>query len=282
MLQHDPDSSQSAPDAAHTRIKGDMPATLPDAAPPTTQEIAQAIASLEARSASYTDEASQTVSEVIQHLGLDMTPEDVLAEVQAQRARQVQPNHTRNAIPKWLSALIALGFFTFSGIIFNSGMLTSPASPPAPVVAPAAFFPTPPHLSIAPNTLVQDTVGHTPVLKTLAEIPDNHPVQCGLASEGFAAGSGVPWILVKHSSKVYLRCWTVPMSAKAMQQASWGTGVTLFGVRGGFVGNVHATVPLTLSLGNMTVQNNDIDPSGFYLTVRNVRLDSHAYEKWQP
>ncbi len=259
---------------------------IPDAAPPTTQEIAQAIASLEARSASHADEASQTVtvSEVIQHLGLDMTPEDVLAEVQAQRAQAAKMRKPWPLRKKRMTAIITCGVLAIGLAL---GELLTPLydnsfPPPAPVISQVAFLPAPRHLSIAPNTLVQDTVGHATILKTLAEIPDNHPVRCSFTSEGTADSSDPLWTLVKHNGDVYLRCWTVPMSAQAIQQAGQNTGMTLFCERGGFVNNLHATVPLTLALHNVTLAE------GMYLggrdsaTAINIRLDSHAHERWQP
>lgn len=256
----------------------------PDTAPPTTQEIAQAIASLEARSASHADEAAQTVtvSEVIQHLGLDMTPEDVLAEVQAQRARQAKTRTPWPLRKKRIAGILAGGMLA---IAWALGELLTPQydsslPPPLPPAAQASFFPMPKPLGIAPNALVQDTVGDTTVLKTLAEIPDGHPVKYNFLSEGTADSSEPLWTLVKHQGKVYLRCWTVPMSAQAMQQASLSTGITLFCGQAGSVGDIRATAPLTLALQGITL------PDGMALGGRNsvpvsrLHLDKYAHEKW--
>ncbi len=256
----------------------------PDTAPPTTQEIAQAIASLEARSASHADQAAQTVtvSEVIQHLGLDMTAEDVLAEIHARRARQAKtPTPLRK---KRIAGILAGGALA---IAWALGELFTPQydnslPPPPPAAAQASFFPMPKPLGIAPNALVQDTVGDATVLKTLAEIPDGHPVKYNFLSEGAADGSEPLWTLVKHQGKVYLRCWTVPMSPQAMQQASLSTGITLFCGQGGLDSNVRATAPLTLALQGITL------PDGVSLGGRNsvpasrLHLDQYAHEKWKP
>ncbi len=286
MLQHDPQSSQSVPDAAHTRIKGDRLAMLPDDAPPTTQEIAQAIAALEARGACRANGATQaiTVSEVIQHLGLDMTAEDVLAEIQAQRLRHTPMRPLSPAKRHGLALICAVGAFAFFGAVWVSSgpkRETEPA-PPTPAFTQTAFLPAPTPLSITPNVLVQDTVGHATVLKTLAEIPDGHPVQCRLTPEGSAEGTSPFWTIVKHGGKVYLRGWTVPMSAQAMQQTSRSTGMMLFRGRGGWVGNLRATVPLTLALRGITLPEGVSSSGGDLVVARDVHLDSHAHERWQP
>lgn len=258
----------------------------PDTTLPTTQEIAQAIASLEARSASHADQAAQTVtvSEVIQHLGLDMTPEDVLAEVQAQRARQAKTRTPWPLRKKRIAGILAGGALA---IVWALGELLTPQydsslPPPLPAAAPASFFPMPKPLGIAPNLLVQDTVGHSSVLKTLAEIPDNHPVQCGITDTGIATTSGPLWTLVKHNGAVYLRCWTVPMSERALRQVSTDRGLTLFPTRSGAESGISATEPLTLALTNITLPTGTITDSASSLDALNVSLDSHAHETWNP
>ncbi len=245
----------------------------PDTAPPTTQEIAQAIASLEARSASHADEAAQTVtvSEVIQHLGLDMTTDEVLAEVQAQRARKAPTLHSWFAIPLWLRALIVLGVLTPCAAIINSGALTQNSSSSSPN-----------HPAVSADTLVRDTVGHATTMKTLAEIPDNHPVQCGITDTGTATTSGPLWTLVKHNGAVYLRCWTVPMSERALRQVSTDRGLTLFPTRSGAESGISATEPLTLALTNITLPTGSITDSASSLDAFHISLDSHAHEPWSP
>jgi len=251
--------------------------SIPNTAPPTTQEIAQAIASLEARSASHADAASQTVtvSEVIQHLGLDMTPEDVLAEVQAQRARTTQTKHPLSVIPKWLSALIALGFLTFSGAVFSSrGLKPHASSPPSVAVVSSPLNNSTP-LIFLPETLVQDKVGHAAVLRTLAEISDNHPVRYSLGD--------TLWTLIKYDGKVYLRCWTPPMSEEAIRQDSeTDTGMWAYpdGKGTDLVNDVPTTTPLTIPAEGIRIPDGSIAQP--FLEVHQVHLDSHAHERWQP
>ncbi len=242
--------------------------SIPDTAPPTTQEIAQAIASLEARSASHADAASQTVtvSEVIQHLGLDMTPEDVLAEVQAQRARTTQMRAPWSAKRKRLVAVLAIGAFAVFGDVFSSGVLKPHASSSPNDSAPLVF---------SPETLVQDKVGHAAVLRTLAEIPDNHPVRYSLRD--------TLWTLIKYDGKVYLRCWTPPMSEEAIRQDSeQDTGMLAYpdGKGTDLVNNVPTTAPLTIPAEGIRIPDGSIAQP--FLEVHQVHLDSHAHEKWQP
>lgn len=85
MLQHTPDPSQNAPDAAHTRVKVDV--------------LARAIAAIEERrqEEARQREGTALVGDVVQDLHLDVTPEELLAEVQAQ-SRAAHTAHTRLAV----------------------------------------------------------------------------------------------------------------------------------------------------------------------------------------
>lgn len=73
MLQHDPDPSQSLPDAAHTRVKVDV--------------LAKAIAAIEERRADQARQLEGTamVGDVVKDLQLDISPEELLAEAEAQQ-----------------------------------------------------------------------------------------------------------------------------------------------------------------------------------------------------
>lgn len=243
------------------------------AAPPTTQEIAQAIAALEARKTSRDNNAVQTntVSEIIDNLGLDMTADDVLAEVRAQRARQAQTDRPRHAVPKWRSVLIAVAALTFSGAVLSSHLTTPEAAPPQAALATSFLIaPAPERFSVPPSALVQDTVGHTLTVKTWAEIPDNHAVR-------YEINPNSVWTIVKHGGKLYVRAWAVPMSATAMGQVSSDNGLLLFRESSGTDNNVPATVPLTLAADDVTITDD-----GYNLRAHHVRLDSHAHEKWNP
>ncbi len=247
--------------------------TVADSCPPTTQEIAQAIASLEARKNSCDSSAVQasTVTEIIDNLGLDMTAEDVLTEVRAQRTRQSPLRSLPPAARQQLAVVLAVGAIAFFGMVcINDRMLQNNTS----------TLPNDPALS--PSTLVQDTANHAVLMKTLAEIPDNHPVQCGITDNGTTTLSGPLWTLVKHGGKVYLRCWTVPMSARALSQVSRNTGLLLFQGRTGRDGSIRATAPLTLAADSITLPTGNTPDSASSLDAFDVRLDSHAHETWTP
>jgi len=258
----------------------------PEAAPLTTQEIAQAIASLEARSASHANAASQTVtvSEVIQHLGLDMTAEDVLAEVQAQRLWRGVMQMVRPVPKKRTAAILAGIAFVLSFGIWQLNAPPHRDSSPAPFqdIVRAVCFLEPSHLTIAPNAPVLDPTGGIITIRTLAEIPNGRPVWCALTTTGFGAVSGTLWTLTKYDGRVYVRCWTAPISAQAMQQVSKDAPLTLCADRNEADGNIHATVPLTFALNNITLQQSNFLHDDDQLIACHVSLDSHAHEKWQP
>lgn len=258
--------------------------TASAARPPTTQEIAQAIAALEARKTSLNTDAVQTstVSEIIDNLGLDMTAEDVLSEVQAQRARRWGKTPLTPATRKRLAVILAVGALAYCGVVWEALSGTPETNQPPAMATSSVYITSPVPLSLSPDTLVQDTTGRSVTMKTLAEIPDNYPVRCDIKRTQFADASNTFWTLVKHDGKPYLRCWMVPMSARAISRINANTGVSLFSSRGGYEGGVKATMPLTLAAESITVIPGDLAEGGPMLKARSVRLDSHAHEKWNP
>ncbi len=73
MLQHDPTTSPPTPDAAHTRVKVDI--------------LAKAVAAIEARRQEQARllEGTAMVGDVVKDLQLDISPEELLAEAEAQQ-----------------------------------------------------------------------------------------------------------------------------------------------------------------------------------------------------
>lgn len=85
MLQHDPESSQNGPDAAHTRVKVDV--------------LARAIAAIEERRQEQARQMEGTalIGDVVRDLQIDATPEELLAEVEAQQKATLV---SKNASPQ--------------------------------------------------------------------------------------------------------------------------------------------------------------------------------------
>lgn len=195
MLQHDPESSQNGPDAAHTRVKVDV--------------LARAIAAIEERRQEQARQREGTalIGDVVRDLQIDATPEELLAEVEAQQkaalfsgnspaqkdayadartqGRTEQQNKTF-----WMTARISIAWV--AAIIFVIWFVSSLASynpnphvymPPVPTYTPRytppiashPFFPTSPPLGMLP---AEDEFRRGGPVHALADIADGHPFGC--------------------------------------------------------------------------------------------------------
>lgn len=197
MLQHAPDPSQSLPDAAHTRVKVEV--------------LARAIAAIEERHAEQARQLEGTalVGDVVQDLQLDVTPEELLAEVEAQQkaalfswnspalgenhaGAQLHNRTERDRKAFW--SMIRISMATVATLIFVFWCLSfrSPFAPPLYQSSSAPFMSTyPPRLS--PSAPTHSLFFHgTPVgmlpaqmeyqrggpVHALADIVDGHPFGC--------------------------------------------------------------------------------------------------------
>lgn len=242
----------------------------------TTRELADAMASLQARkeAAARRMEGSIPLGEAIQELQLDATPEELLAEVQAQRARVPKP--ARSSVWAMLAALVPASVFLIG---FTVAHLSDGASaPPAPIMVST---PTPSTLTISapPATLVQDNSGPTPVLRTLGEVQNERPVLCALSqtdsSVAFVnfSNPASTWTLIKHDGRVYVRGWMANMSRQAM-----ATGDVEFFSRKADVVLGSAPIPVTLRLDRLRCLPGHGDDAA--IVARGVRPDSHFREVW--
>ena len=152
------------------------------------------------------------------------------------------------------------------------------------------------------------------VLKPLSSVPDNQPVHCTTASfnqltasykqnlrgsdnlrrpygmldpAALAQSSQLfdvrpnfqkPWTLIKHQGKLYLRGW---VAAKFTDAQAAGNFVTLHSAQQSFELGVQP-IPITLPMsfvqyGSFTSNDARNPPK---ITLGDVSLDSHAWEKW--
>ena len=267
MLKHEEDSETSPRPAAQVRV--------------TPEELATALSRIEARKDAGQRQVDGTIpiGEAMQQLGVDATPEEVLAEVQAIRQEPMRAKMRRPSVAERLVLSLGLG-----GILLGLGLggnslsqmrshqVAEPAS-----VSTAAPVPSnaPKPISLDPNLIVKDASGK---LVMLSEVGDNQPVQCTFDNQGTTFSqysfdnAQALWTLIKHDGKVYVRGRVLKLSPK------------MFSTDGADVTNVDNdpdfVVPVTLPLNDFNVVPRV--GSGVEFHAINIRLDGHAYEKWQP
>ncbi len=254
----------------------------------TPEELAAALSRIEARKDAGQRQVDGTIpiGEAVQQLGIDTTPEEVLAEVQAIRQ---EPMRTKKRQPSIAQRLVlSLGL---SGILLGialdvnglrqmrshqSAKPVSLSSTPQPSNAPKS-------ISLDPNLMVQDT---SDKLVMLSEVGDNQPVRCNYSDGSFQSSYGglSSWILIKHDGQVYVRAWIPHISKQAIQNngadvSTWESDLLASDPS-------HTShVPITLPLNGFQVTPSDGDDEvskNEEFHAVNIHLDKHAYEKWQP
>lgn len=216
------------------------------------EELAAAITALQTRKEGQP--GTIAIGDAVEELGLDVSPEEVLAEVQARRVKPRRKRDYRALACAFVCAVpLAVGAFA---------SLQSPSALP---------------LQINPQQLkVLDDTGKQ-VLAT--EVGDNQVFRCRLVGENltaadyFANSDNPAWTLVKHGGKVYVRGWMPKVSDKVL--AVEGTDVLSRP-------DAQEFVPVTLPIDAFQVVPRTGDQSDNTASFRaiGVHLDSHANEKW--
>lgn len=277
MLHHEEPESSTTP-------------TSPDAGVPaaqvrvTAEEFARAVARHQARREEAAQKLEGTVSlgDAVQELNIDITPEELLAEVQAARAEQqavgAAPQGRRR--PRLGVLVASVGLLTIlSGGLWEMRGMRAAVSPTAIVDAPAPQTPPPVSVAAPGTTLVQDNSGKGPVLRTLQEIRDGVPVRCDLTvTEGRAtftnfSSPGSAWTLIKHDGQVYVRGWIPDMSMQAIR----ATGVTLYGQKE-MVPSGAAPRAVSLRLDGLQCAPGQQDDE--MIVAQKVQPDGHFGDLW--
>ena len=255
MLKHEDTSPTLSPSAAQVRV--------------TPEELAAAVTALQIRKEGQP--GTIAIGNAVEELGLDVTPEEVLAEVQAQR-QTAKPKKKRDYRALACAAACLLLPFIVGGI----SQVTQHPSPSASfdvIVTPEAsqFLVDPNHLQVG------DTASKKLVL--MSEVGDNNPVHTLLYNrhdwgDYYPSHSSSSWTLIKHKGAVYVRGWIMPVSKKLMQQ----DGVEVENRR-----STEKSIPITLPLTGFKVEpkvsnGSEMETTEFH--AENVHLDKHAYEKW--
>ena len=263
MLRHE-DSPQTPPQApsqsaANVRV--------------TPEELAAAVTALQIRKEG--SPGTIAIGDAVDELGLDVSPEEVLAEVEARRIQQRYL--VRRLSPKrlkvLLAALLALIGVSVWGISQQSpGNLSYDAHVvPNTYRLPGTF---PDHIEVDPNLLVGDASGK---IVMLSEVGDNQPVHCrwysGKLYQYSPGANGENYVLIKHDGRVYLRGWMKRMSSKVL--ALHGADISP-----SQSSNYAVQVTLPLKGFKEAVATSDTQMYGSTIPAEDIRLDSHAYEKW--
>lgn len=272
MLQHDQNQADVSP-AADVRV--------------TAGELANALASLQAR-----QEGTIALGEAIRELNLDATPEEPLAEVEAQRA-QTGTAKQRLSVGRRRARLIAStgALLLLSGIV-TLGTVTA-TSPPA--LLPEIVQET--SLSFQQKVLVRDQTAQGPLVRTLAEVPEGRTVRASANAVQEAAMYRLPhrgqivlssqaepyltWPVVKLGGEIYVRGW---VRERLSDEAARLAIVELYNTPDAPALGSHP-VPITLRLtpnmfgaGRSYERQPDAGIECFFFA--NLRPNKYAWTKW--
>ena len=251
----------------------------------TAEEFARAVARHQARreEAARRLEGTITLGEALQELEIEADPKDILAEVQAERARKaaatvsVTPLHRRQRNVTRVAFAAAAALLLLGGLL---GVTTAPAPvhqvPPPTIVVER--LPATVAVAAPGTTLVRDAGRSQGMLRTLAEVPDGRAVHCALAQAGGTialTNFTIPetaWTLIKHDGRLYIRGWIADMTPAALQSTQVEIHRARASVRAGLT-----AVPVTIRLDQLRcVGGLSTDEM---LLAENVQPDRHFREK---
>ena len=245
----------------------------------TPEELAAAITRLEAQKDAHQCQADGTVAigDVVDQLGLNATPEEILLEVEAGRRTESLQRGTQMSGRQRSGLMLAAGILVASFIAMQIGSVS--VSNPTPgndasvtAVTPqfASSTPEAHRILTNPDLLVGDPAGK---LVLLSEVGNNQSVHCTYNNGRFQQFSrnspSTIWTLIKLDGRLYVRGWLLQMSPKVLQRE--GADVSA-------VKSSEFTVPITLPLKGVSVLEGASGDAEFH--ALNIHLDTHAYEKW--
>ncbi len=269
MLKHEDNPQTQPPPAAQVRV--------------TPEELAAAVTALQIRKEGQP--GTIAIGDAVDELGLDVTPEEVLAEVQARR--KATPKEERR--PRGQRFVLALGIAgILLGVGINSGILTQAQS--------SQLVPGTEPYHLEPRTLALAPVSSKPVIMTLAEAPDGKTVYCSPHAIYVAAMSRntqetqpeirgpvteMNWPVVKYGKELYVRGWIrSPLSkaaAKLLEVEVFNKpSVLQLGAT-----PQQITLKLDLQTSGVGLGYQRLNPDGAgELVFHEPRLTARAYEKW--
>lgn len=305
MLKQNPNESDEPP-AAQIRVK--------------REEFARAISALEARRQAEAQflEGTVAVEDTLRELQVDVSTEEVMQQIEAQRAGYVveeKPrrvwDHDKITDFKLIGGIVLVPLFVilWCAMLYHPSAMPNVAAQTGSRPEALAWMPPPPMMSpgIVERQMDEGGFNASSVLKPLSQVADNEQVHCNSRSLGtlfnsdtrplgtldptVLAGSNQvfdvrptlrkPWILIKHEGRLYLRAW---VAAKFTADQAEGRLILLHSSPKSFDPGVHP-VPITLPISFHA----NFRPFGSFqfglsaapsLSVGQVSLDQHAWEKW--
>jgi len=236
----------------------------------TPEELAAAIARLEARKDADSRQVDGTIpiGEAVQQLGLEATPEEVLAEVEAGR-RQAVPQKKRTVPGQRLVLALGLAGLLLGAVIDGNALFQSQHNHSNGAYN-VVYIPQ--KISLTPDLLVSDASGN---LVTFSTVKDNQPVQCNLleSNNQLRFYQWTPsntaqnsWTLIKHGGRVYVRGWIADTSPDVLETS--GASVFPHQIQ------PSEMVPITLPLQGFQATPGSDNGAWFHAT--NIHLDKHA------
>ena len=269
MLKHENASQTQLPNAAQVRV--------------TPEELAAAVTALQIRKEGQS--GTIAIGDAVEELGLDVTPEEVLAEVQARR--QAAPKKKRQL--RGQSFVLALGIAgVLLGLAVDSNVLTQAQS--------IQLVPGTEPYHLEPRTLALAPVSSKPLIMTLAEAPDGKTVYCSPHAIYVAAMSRntqetqpeirepvteMNWPVVKYGKELYVRGWIRSPLSKAAAKLSEVEVFNKPSVPQLGATPQQITLKLDLQTSGVGLGYQRLNPDGTgELVFHEPRLTARAYEKW--
>lgn len=270
MLKHEDTPQTQSPPAAQVHV--------------TPEELAAAITALQIRKEGQT--GTIAIGDAVEELGLDVTPEEVLAEVQAKQWATSGKKRLLVGKRKWI---ISLSFTLLCLTGLSTYSAVSNSHPDSSELVPA----TTPY-ALEPRILALGPAVPKQAISTLAEAPNGRTVYCSVAAIETAAMSRhvqmgpqqeinqpvsqLNWPVVKYGKDIYVRGWMrVPVSKEAAKILL----VEIFN-KPNFSQTGANPQQVTLKLdgwAGLGYQRLNPDGTGVFV-FHNPRLTAHAYEKW--
>ena len=270
MLKHEnaPQAQPQAPSqcAAQVRV--------------TPEELAAAVTALQIRKEGQP--GTIAISDAVEELGLDGSPEEILKEVEAQRRSAHKRLSFTSRKRKWLAGL-SLSLLCFSGFGIYSATSTG-------AFDDSGLTPGTQPYNLEPHTLAVVSAAPKPIVFTLAEAPEGKTLYCtpyDIEMEAASRNAQEPrpnvsqpvtemnWPVVKYGKDLYVRGWVrMPFSKEAAKISV----VEVFNKPALLANPQQVTLKLNGWAG-LGYQRLEPDGAGVFV-FHNPRLTAHAYEKW--
>ena len=259
MLKHEDNPQPQAPSQSAAQVRV------------TPEELAAAVTALQIRKEG--SPGTIAIGDAVDELGLDVTPEEVLAEVEAcrikQRYSEKRPSKQRlKALLAGLTVLVGISAWGISQQFVSHPDVETQTLTTTSFIPPAT--PAPVRVTAPPTLVVVDPSGKRMML---SEVSDNQPVTCAQYGGHFQQESSIEpftWTLIKYNGNIYLRGWIAKSSPDVLKND--GADVSALQTSG--------SLPVTLPINGFRFAETPQNVPGREFHATEIRLDGHAYEKW--